>query len=55
MMSNENNSKNKGKTIISEINNHENRRANYTIESNNTKPYDINKMTGKPSEQTDKK
>lgn len=34
---------------IAELNNLNTKRAHYSVESTNTKPYDIEKMTGKSS------
>ena len=38
-------------TDISEINNFPGKHTNFSIESTNTKPYDISKMTGQPINQ----
>lgn len=46
------NSSNEVKIDIAELNSY--KKARCSIESNNTKPYDISKMTGKPLKQ-DKK
>lgn len=35
---------------ISELNNYSPKRANFTLNSSNSKPFDINKMTGKPTD-----
>lgn len=38
-------------TDISELNNFPEKNAHFSIESTNTKPYDISKMTGQPINQ----
>lgn len=35
---------------ISELNNYSPKRANFTLNSSNSKPFDVNKMTGKPTD-----
>ena len=52
-MSANDNSSNKNKIDIAELNSL--KKARFSIESNNTKPYDIIKMTGKPSNQEKEK
>lgn len=47
-MSNDNESKDSNQIAISEINSNR-QKANFTLESGNTKSYDVTKMTGKPS------
>lgn len=39
---------------ISELNDYNQRKARFTVQSNNTKPYDISKMTGNSSNTNNK-
>lgn len=43
------NNNDSSKVKIAELNSEEKRNVHFSLESNNTKPYDINKMTGKPA------
>lgn len=54
-MSDKNNTSSDVKVHIAELNNYQQRsgkRVNFSVESQNTKPYDINKMTGNTSQQS---
>lgn len=50
-MNNKGGSSNENSVDIAELNSLSERKARFSIQSNNTKPYDISKMTGKPSNQ----